>query len=120
MAVRHGARQSAYHELVKRWRAVRDRPISKEAKRAECMSLLREFIDEIAWARRHGPNVPLQFYADMLVLERLLQPRLATDELAAIAIWPGYFLVKEWLDDHCKGSYRSPWRISERRLFTFD
>src|ERR1700741_3007340 len=101
MAIGYAARQRAYRELVNRWRAIRDRPISKEAKRAECISLLRGFIDEIAWTRRHGPNIPLRFYADMLVLEQLLAPRFATDELGAIAIWPGHALVKEWLDQHC-------------------
>ena len=120
MAVRCAARQQAYRKLVKQWRAICDYPISKEAKRDECMLLLREFIDEIAWARRHGPTIPLRFYADMLVLEQLLQPRFATDELATTAIWPGDLLVQEWLEDHRSGSYRFPWRISERRLFTFD
>jgi hypothetical protein len=84
------------------------------------MSLLREFIDGMAWTRRHGLNIPLRFYADMLVLEDLLRPRFATDELGEIAIWPGHALVKEWLDEHCSGSYRSPWRISEGRLFRFE
>lgn len=95
----------AYHELVDRWLAVVDRPISKEAKQAECMSLLREFIDSIAWARIRGINRPLRFYADMLVLQDLLRPTFATDELGEVAIRPGYALVKEWLDDHRSGSY---------------
>jgi hypothetical protein len=120
MAVRPAARQRAYRELVDRWRAIRDRAISKEAKQAECMSLLREFIDGMAWTRRYGFNIPLRFYADMLVLEDLLRPRFATDELGEIAIWPGHALVKEWLDEHCSGSYRSPRRISEVRSFTFE
>src|SRR5262249_43820316 len=119
MAMRPAARQRAYRELVKRWRAIRDRPISKEAKQAECMSLLREFIDGMAWTRRYGFNIPLRFYTDMLMLEDLLRPRFATDELGEIAIWPGYALVKEWQHQHCSGSYRSPWRISEVRSFTF-
>ena len=84
----------AYHHLVNQWRAIVDRPISKDAKQAECMSLLREFIDRIAWSRIRGINRPLRFYADMLVLRDLLRPVLATDELGEVAIKPGYALVE--------------------------
>ena len=90
----------AYYHLVDQWRAIVDRPISKEAKRAECMSLLRGFIDSIAWSRIRGPNRPLRFYADMMALHDLLRPRFATDELGEVAIWPAYALVKNWLDEH--------------------
>ena len=36
----------------------------------------------------------------MLVLQDLLRPILATDELGEVAIRPGYALVREWLDEH--------------------
>jgi len=90
----------AYYHLVNQWQAIVDRPISKDVKQAECMSLLREFIDRIAWTRIRGINRPLRFYADMLVLQDLLRPILATDELGEVAIRPGYALVREWLDEH--------------------
>ena len=90
----------AYFHLVNQWQAIVDRPISKDAKQAECMSLLREFIDRIAWTRVRGINRPLRFYADMLVLQNLLRPILAFDELGEAAIKPGYALVTRWLDEH--------------------
>jgi len=90
----------AYYHLVNQWQAIVDRPISKDVKQAECMSLLPEFIDRIAWTRISGINRPLRFYADMLVLQDLLRPILATDELGEVAIRPGYALVREWLDEH--------------------
>jgi hypothetical protein len=40
------------------------------------------------------------FYADMLVLQDLLRPTFTTDELGEVAIRPGYYLVKGWLDEH--------------------
>lgn len=90
----------AYSEMVTQWRLIVERPISKEAKHDECMSLLREFIDGIAWTRIRGLDRPLRFYADMLVLQDLLRPTFATDELGEVAIRPGYYLVKDWLDEH--------------------
>ena len=90
----------AYSELVNQRRAIVDRPISREAKHAKCMSLLREFIDGVAWTRVRGIDRPLRFYADMLVLQDLLRPTFTTDELGEVAIRPGYYLVKGWLDEH--------------------
>lgn len=90
----------AYSELVNKWQLIVERPISKEAKHEDCMSLLREFIDGLAWTRTRGLDRPLRFYADMLVLEGLLRPTFATDELGEVAIRPGYYLVKDWLDEH--------------------
>ena len=90
----------AYYRMVDRWREIVDRPNSREAKQAECLSVLRDYIDGIAWARIRGPNRPLQFYADMLVLQELLRPTFATDEFGEVAIRPAYALVRDWLDEH--------------------
>jgi hypothetical protein len=90
----------AYYRIVNQWRAIVDRPLSKEAKQAECMAVLRDFVDSIAWTRIRGTNRPLRFYADMLVLQQLLRPTFATDELGEVAIWPAYRLVNDRLDQH--------------------
>jgi hypothetical protein len=86
--------------MVGRWREIVDRPNSREVKQADCMSVLGDFIDIIAWARIRGTNRPLRFYADMLVLQELLRPTMATDELGEVAIVPAYILVSDWLDEH--------------------
>jgi hypothetical protein len=90
----------AYSRLVDEWRSIVDRPLSKEAKQAECMAVLREFIDSVAWKRIRGTNRPLRFYADMLALQQLLRPTMATDELGEVAIRPAYRLVNDWLEEH--------------------
>jgi hypothetical protein len=67
--------REAYNGLVAQWMTIVDRPISSEEKQAECMALLREFIDGIASTRVRGANRPLRFHADMLVLEELSSPQ---------------------------------------------
>ena len=89
-----------YYRIVHQWRAIVDRPLSKEAKQAECMAVLRDFVDSIAWKRIRGTNRPLRFYADMLVLQQLTRPSFATDELGEVAIFPAHRLVNDWLDEH--------------------
>jgi len=88
----------AYYRLVDQWRAIVDRPLSKEAKQAECMAVFRDYVDSIAWTRIRGTNRPLRFYADMLVLQHLLNPMFANDELGEVAIRPAFGLVNDWLD----------------------
>jgi hypothetical protein len=90
----------AYYRVVDQWRAIVDRPLSKEAKQAECMAVLCDYVDSIAWTRIRGTNRPLRFYADMLVLQSQLRPQFAMDELGDVAIWPAYRLVNEWLEQH--------------------
>ena len=89
-----------YFHMVSRWRAIVDRPISKEAKQAECVSVLRDFIEGIAWKRIRGSNRPLRFYADMLVVRDLVRPVFAHDELGEVPIRPAYALVENWLDEN--------------------
>ncbi len=92
--------KEAYNRLIAQWMTIVDRPISSDEKQAECMALLREFIDGMASKRMRGANGPLRFHADMLLLEELLRPRLGRDELFHLAIIPGHKLVKEWIDQH--------------------
>jgi hypothetical protein len=89
--------------MVDRWREIADGPAPIEVKQAECASVLREFVERMAWARIRGANRPLRFYADMLVLQELVRPTFATDEFGKIAIWPAYGLVTRWLDEHKSG-----------------
>jgi hypothetical protein len=89
-----------YFRMVGQWRAIVDRPISKEAKQAECISVLRDFVERIAWKRIRGSNRPLRFYADMLVLRDLVRPVFASDELGEVAIRPAYALVENWLAEN--------------------
>jgi len=89
-----------YCNLVDEWRVILQHPLSREVKQAECTALLRNFIDRIARKRICGSDQPLRFYADMLVLQQLLQPGLTMDELSEVAIWPAYRLVNDWLKEH--------------------
>ena len=86
--------------MIGQWRAIVDRPISKEAKQAECMSVLRDFVEGVAWKRIRGSNRPLRFCADMLVLRDLVRPVLAGDELGEVAIRPAYALVENWIGEN--------------------
>jgi hypothetical protein len=90
----------SYQNLVDQWRAIVAQPLPKEAKQAECMTVFRRFVNSIAWKRIRGANRPLRFYADMVVLQQLLRPTFATDELGEVAIRPAYRLVSDWLDEN--------------------
>jgi hypothetical protein len=90
----------SYQNLVNQWRVIVAQPLTKEAKQAECGAVFREFVNRIAWKRIRGANRPLRFYADMMVLQQLLRPTFATDELGEVAIRPAYRLVSDWLDEH--------------------
>lgn len=89
-----------YNRLVDQWRDIVDRSISKEAKQAECMTALRDFVDSIALSRLRASNRPLRFYADMLVLREDLRLMRLNGELGECAILPAYRLVNDWLTEH--------------------
>jgi hypothetical protein len=74
-----------FMDLVDQWRAIVDRAISKEAKQAECMAELRDFVDSIARSRLRDFDRPLRFYADMLVLREDLRSISFGGELGEIA-----------------------------------
>src|ERR1041384_7563328 len=89
-----------YWRLVEQWQAIVGRDISKEAKQAECMAVLCEYVDTLAWGRIRGTNRAMRFHADMLVLHQLLTPLNIGDELGQVAVFPAYRLVDQWLREH--------------------
>jgi hypothetical protein len=92
---------TTYHSLLKEWHSVVARDIPLDQKQAECMLILHDRIDQMAWSRIRGENRPLRFYADMSALQKFLEPRTGIhDDFGRAAIYPGWRLVKNWLDSH--------------------
>jgi hypothetical protein len=87
----------AYWAMTREWKSVVATERTDEEKKADCLAILRDHIDNIARGRVGQTNAPLRFYADMLVLGRQLLPRRCGDPLGRLAILPAYHAVACWI-----------------------
>jgi len=71
-----------------------------EARKAACLSLLRDHVGRIALSRYGCSDVQLRFYADMLVLRQDLTPVIAHDDFGRLAIVTMYRWVDDWVRTH--------------------
>jgi hypothetical protein len=88
----------AYWAMIGQWKSILATAKTDEEKRADCLAILRDHIDHLAYARAGQTNAPLRFYADMFVLARQLKPRRPFDPLGRLAIMPAFDTVARWLN----------------------
>jgi hypothetical protein len=89
-----------YWQMVDACRAIVASDFPDEAKKAACLSVLRDYVERIALSRYGCRDLQLRFYGDMLVLRDQLKPVIVEDELGQLAIVPMSRWVNEWIRSH--------------------
>jgi hypothetical protein len=83
------------------WDSIIAQPLSDEVRQQACLAALRTWMAHKAAARFGQPNPPLRFYADMLVLQRLISFSLAgMPECQTRVLRPSVNLVWDWVRQH--------------------
>jgi len=101
-ASRRGRRlvHERYWQMVDACRAIIASDLPDEAKKAACLSVLRDHVERIALSRYGCRDLQLRFYGDMLVLRDQLKPVIVDDDLGQLAIVPMSRWVDEWVRRH--------------------
>jgi hypothetical protein len=93
-----------YRAMVGKWRNICFSDLPDAEKTEACLSILREFVGDLAIASARAPNPRLRFYSYMTVLGLDVRPGVRSgDELGKLAIYPAYELVARWLSSHAVG-----------------